>query len=119
MSPLNIDWYVANVSFSNRGPGHTFKLNEFTSIDDIKDKIHYLIPYRDNRKIKKVEYRSSSIDNGGKIEFSKFELKTQVDVRVAWKKFFYFEIKVPLMLEATISRSIEDILKMLKRPPGY
>ncbi|CAL5191721.1 unnamed protein product [Lathyrus oleraceus] len=119
ISSLNINWYVANVSFYNGAPRRTFKLNEFTSLDDIKDEIHYLLPYGDNRKIVKLEYLSLSIDNRGKIEFRKFELKTQADVRAMWNTFFYFKIKVLLELEAMILRSVEDILKTCKRPPVY
>ncbi|XP_050885549.1 uncharacterized protein LOC127091071 [Lathyrus oleraceus] len=119
MSQINIDWYVANVSFSSYTPVRMFKLIDFTSLEDIKDEIHYLLPYRDNRKIVKLEYRSPSIGNRGNIEFNKFELKTQAGVRAMWNTFFRFEIKVLLELEATISRSGEDILKMLRRPPGY
>lgn len=94
----------------------TFKLTDFTFLKDIKDEIHLLIPYRDNRKIVKLEYRSSSIDNGGKIEFNKFEIKMQVDVR---DMYFHFEEKIMLELEAIVSISVEDIAKMLKCPPGY
>lgn len=119
MSTLNIVWYVANVSFSNGALGRTFKLKDFTSLNDIKDEIHYLLPYRDNRKIKKIEYRSPSFGNREKIEFSKFELKTQADVWAMWNTFFRFETKISFELEARISRSIGDILKMLKRPPEY
>ena len=67
----------------------------------------------------KFEYHSSSIDNRGKIEFNDFELKTDVDVRAMRNTFFRFETKVPLELKATISRSVEDIMKILKRPPEY
>lgn len=67
----------------------------------------------------KLEYRSPSIDNGGKSELKKFELKTQVDVRVMWNTYFRFETKVLLKLEATVQISVEDIMMMCKRPPGY
>lgn len=70
-----------------------FKLTDFISLKDIKDEIHYLLPYRDKRRIVKLEYHSPSIDNEGKIEFNKFKLKTQVDVRVMWDTYFRFKIK--------------------------
>lgn len=84
-----------------------------------KTKIHHLLPYRDNRKIVKLKYRSPVIGNERKIDFNKFELKTQAGVRAMWNTYFCFETKVPHELEVTISRSIEDILKMLKRASGY
>ena len=96
-----------------------FKLNEYTSLADIKYKIHRLLPYGDNRRIVKLDHRSLSIDNRWKIEFNNFELKTDADIRAMWNTYFRFETKVPLELEATLQRSVEDILKMCKRPPGY
>lgn len=49
MSQINIDWYVAHVSFSSFTLRRTFKLTDFTSLEDIKYEIHYLLPYGDNR----------------------------------------------------------------------
>ena len=57
----------------------------------------------------KLEYHSPSIDNGEKIEFNKFELKTQANVRDMWNTYFRFETKIPLELEGTLQRSIEDM----------
>lgn len=117
MSQINIYWHVANVSFSDSTPGRTFKLTDFTSLKDIKEEIHHLLPYRDNQNIVKFNYCSPLIDNEGNIEFSKFKLKTQADVRAMWDTFFGFEEKVLLELEVTLQRSVEDILKMCKHPP--
>lgn len=119
MSQISMYWCVANVSFSNFTLGKTFKLADFTTLENIKDEIHHLLPYRDNRKIVKLGYHSLSIDNKGNIDFSKFELKTRASVRTMWDTFFYFKEKVSLELEATLQRSIEDIQKMCKHPPGY
>lgn len=47
------------------------------------------------------------------------ELKTQAGVRAIWNTYFRFETKIPLELEATVSRLVEDIAKMLKCPPEY
>ena len=99
-----------------RGERLSSPISPPSKISKMKSTISYLT---DNRRIVKLEYRTSSIDNGGKIEFNKFELKTQADVRAMWNTYFRFETKVLLELEATISRSVEDIVKMLKRPPEY
>lgn len=96
-----------------------FKLTEYISLVDIKDEIHHLLPYGDNRRIVKLGYRSSSIDNRGKIEFNNFEFKKDADVRVVWNTYFHFKTKVSLELQAKISRPFKDILKMLKCPHGY
>lgn len=67
----------------------------------------------------KLDYHLQSINNKGKIEFNNYELKTKANVRAMSNSFFRFETKVMIELEATISRSTEDIVKMLKYPPGY
>lgn len=119
MSQINIHWYVANVSFSDSTLGWAFKLTDFTSLEDIKYEIHYLLPYGDKWRIVKLEYHSPLMVNEGKIEFNKFELKTQAGARVVWNTYFRYETKVSLELEATLQRSVEDILKMCKHPPRY
>ena len=119
MSQINIHWYVTDVSFSDFTLEWTFKLTNSTSLEDIKDEIHYLLPYRDKQRIVKLEYRSPSIDNEGKIELNKFKLKTQANVRAMWDTYFCFKTKIPLKLEAMLQRSVEDILKMYKRLPRY
>lgn len=65
ISQININGYVANVSFSISKNGRTIKLIGFTSFEDIKDKINYVLPYRDNHNIVKLEYHSLSIGNEG------------------------------------------------------
>ena len=117
---IKIRWYVASVSFSDgKTPRRTFKLNDLTLLDDIKDEIHYLLPYGDKRKVVKLEYRSPSVDNEGNVVFNKVELKNQDDVMAMWRTFFGFEEKYPLGFEATVRRTVDEILKMCKRPPGY
>lgn len=44
---------------------------------------------------------------------------TDADVRATWNIFFRFETIVLIEVKLTILRSVEDIVKMLKRPPGY
>lgn len=81
MSQININIYVANVSYSNGTPRRNFKLTEYTSLVDIINGIQYLLVYGDNQRIVKLKYHSPSIDNRGKIEFNNFEFKTDADVR--------------------------------------
>src|SRR4051812_23791953 len=78
---INIRWYVAVISYSDgETPGRTIKLNDYTSLDDIIDEIHYCLPYGDKQKIVKLEYRSLSVDNEGNVVYSNFELKNREDV---------------------------------------
>lgn len=70
---------------------------------------------QDNRRI--VTF--TVIDNIGKIEFTNFKLKIHADVRASGIHFYRFETKASLKLEAAISRSVEDIVKMLNHLSGY
>ena len=65
ISQININGYIANVSFSISKNGRTIKLIDFTSFEDIKDEINYVLPYGDNHNIVKLEHRSLSIGNEG------------------------------------------------------
>lgn len=81
--------------------------------------VHNILPYGDNRKIVKFEYRSPAINNECKIEFNNYELKKDADVRAMSNIFFRFETKDSIEVEARISISVEDIVKILKRLPDY
>lgn len=93
MSQIKSNQYVANVSISNATSERNFKLSEYTSLADIQDEIHHLLPQGDNRKNLKLEYHSLSIHIRRKIEFNNFELKTDADVRAMWNTFFSFQNK--------------------------
>lgn len=67
----------------------------------------------------KLTYCSPSINNEDKIKFNNYELKTDANGRAMWNTTFHFETKVSIEVEATISRSIVNIVKTLKRPPEY
>lgn len=94
-----------------------FKFNEYTHFAFLKYILEILLSYSDTQKIVKLRYRSSSIDNEGKIEFNNFKMKKSVDFRAMWNRIFRYEIKVLIEVDVTISRSIEDIMKILERSP--
>lgn len=66
---------------------------EYTPLADKKYMPVSFLPYFDNKKIVKLEYRSSSIDKEGNIEFDNFEMKTGAYLRAMLNTFFYFETK--------------------------
>lgn len=119
MSQMKTIWYVANVSFFSATPRQEFKIDEYIPFADLHYEVQNLLPYADNQKYMKLEHCLASINDVCKIEFNNYELKTDANVRVVWKIFLRFETKVLIKVEATISRSIEDIVKMLKCPHGY
>lgn len=112
---MNMNWHVAYVYYNGTKPSIKFKFTEYTPLVDLNFILENLLEYSDNRRIVKLEYRSSSIDNERNIQF-KTELKTDADLRVMWNTFNRYETKGLIELNVTIARSIEDIMKMLKRP---
>lgn len=61
----------------------------------------------------KIGYRSSSFDKEGNVKFSRFEVKMDEDLRFIWSIFLH-AMKGPIEVNATLVRSINDILKILK-----
>lgn len=90
-------------------PSIKFKFNEYISFPDLKYILHNFLPYSDNKKLVKFEYRSPSIDNKGKIEFINFEQKTGAYLKAMWNTFFCYKMKVPIEVDTMISRSIDSI----------
>lgn len=72
--------------------------------------------YPDNQRDVMLFCSSPSIDNEEKIQINKFELKTNEYLIIMWSTFLHYEIKGPIEVGAKITKLIEDILKMLKRP---
>lgn len=83
-----INWHVPYVYFNIAKHTIEFKFNEYTTIVDLNFILENLLPYFDNQKIVKLEYRSPSINNEGKIVFSNFEPKAGANVRVMWNIIF-------------------------------
>lgn len=61
----------------------------------------------------KIVYCSPTIDNEGKIKFSR--LQTDADLRVMWSIFHRYATKCPIKVDATLVRSTNNIIKMMKR----
>lgn len=64
----------------------------------------------------KLEYHLHLIENEWKIQFKNFELRTSANLRVIWNTFCCYETKCVIEVDATIVKSIEYIMKMLKHP---
>ncbi|XP_058777018.1 uncharacterized protein LOC131651371 [Vicia villosa] len=115
---MNIEWYVGVVHFTGATPSREFKFTTLTPIEDVREILQELLPYNDNRKVVKIEYRSPSVDKDGKLVFINYELKNDVDMQAMWNTFTNFEEKVLIEVNATISRSTDDIIMMLQCPRG-
>lgn len=62
----------------------------------------------------KIKYHSLTIDNKEKIKFNKFELKSDVDVRVMWSTFYRCATKDSIKVYVTLTRSTTHIIKKMK-----
>lgn len=87
-----------------------------THIVVLKFKLDNILYHIDNKKVVKIEYHSPSIDNEGKIWFSKFELKMDGDLKLMWSTYHRYETNGLIKVDATITRSVNDIIKILKHP---
>ncbi|XP_058726295.1 uncharacterized protein LOC131597625 [Vicia villosa] len=115
---MNIKWHVGVVHFIGNTPSRKLKFTKYTPIEDVLEILQKRVPYGDNRKVVKIEYRSPSVDKDGKLVFINCELKNDSDIWALWNTFTSFEEKVSIELDATISRSVDDIIRMLQRPCG-
>ncbi|XP_058776951.1 uncharacterized protein LOC131651300 [Vicia villosa] len=113
---MNIEWHVGVVHFIGATPSRKFKLTTYTPIEEVCVILHEFVPYSDNLKIVKIEYRMPSVDKDGKLVLINHELKNDADMRGMWNTYTSFEEKVLIELDATISRSVDDIIMMLQRP---
>lgn len=63
----------------------------------------------------KIDYTSKSINNEGKIRFGKFELNIYEDLKSCGAHIIDTK-KMPIEVDATTSRYIDDIIKKLNYP---
>lgn len=84
-------------------PHIKFKVTKNISPVDLKSKQKNLLHYTDHRRVIKIEYHLSTIDNKGKIKFNKFEQKTDVDVRVVQTTFHHYTMKGPIEMDAILA----------------
>ncbi|CAL5191473.1 unnamed protein product [Lathyrus oleraceus] len=66
-----------------------------------------------------IEFREDWINIDGKVKYNPIELKTDEDVKKMWRSFQCRITKGPIKLDARISRSVDDIMEMLKHPESY
>lgn len=59
----------------------------------MKSKLENFLHYSNNRRVVKIEYHSFSIDNKGKMKFSKIQLMTDADISVMWSTFYRKQLR--------------------------
>lgn len=79
---MNIYWHATFFYFNDAKPSLEFKVTKYTSLIDLKSIPENPLQYSNNWRIVKLEYRSLSIDNECKIQFNKFKLKTNENLKM-------------------------------------
>ena len=79
-------------------------------------KLNELLPDGDNRKVRKIEFREDYIETNSRVKYNLIELKTDEDLKEMWRSFRRRLTKGPIEFDAKLSRSVDDIMEMLKRP---
>lgn len=106
----------AEVYFNGFAPSVEFWLLDVTtSLAALTSKLNELLPNTDNRNVRKIEFHEYWIDTNGMVKYNLIELKTDEDVTVMWISFRCRLTKVMIELDTKTSRSVDDIIKMMKR----
>lgn len=90
--------------------------DDTTSLAALTFKLNKLLPDTDNRKMRKIKFREDWINTNEMMKHPLIELKTDDDVTIMWRSFRRRLTKGSIELDAKISRSVNDIIKMMKRP---
>lgn len=75
-------------------------------------KLNELLPDTENRKVRKIEFCEDWIDTDGRMKYNLIELKIDEDVKGLWRSSRRRLIKGLIELDAKISRSVDNIIKL-------
>lgn len=82
----------------------------------LRSKLNNILSDTRNRKASKIEFRASWIDTDGNVKYNHIKLKTDEDLKIIWRTYHCRLTKGPIEFDAVISKFVDDIIKMLKRP---
>lgn len=103
--------------FNEASPPVEFWISDgIISLATLTSKLNELLHDIDNRKVKKIEFCGDWIDTDGRVKYNHIELKTDEDVKDMWRSFRRMLTKGPIELDVKISRSVDNIIKMMKHP---
>lgn len=78
-----------------------------------------MLPDIENRKASRIEFCGDLIDTDRSVKYNIIELNTDGDLKDMWRTYHRRLTKGSIMFEATTFRSVDDMIKMLKRPDSY
>lgn len=109
-----------NVYFNGVKPPVEFRLPKETVCPAVlRSTLNDFLSDTENKKACKIKFLEDWIDTDEKVKYDLIELKTDEDMNVIWRKFHRMLNKGPIEFDATISRLVVDIIKMLKCPEAF
>lgn len=91
-------------------------LSDTTCHTLLRSKLNNMLLESENKNVSKVKFFAPWIDIDGTMKYDHIELKSVEVLKVVWRTYNHRLTKGPIEFDATIFRSVDDIIKMLKRP---
>lgn len=102
--------------FNGASPPVEFRLpNDITSLASLTSKLNELLPNTETMKVRKIEFHKDWIDTDVRVKYNLIEFKTDEDVKKMWRSFWRMITKWSIELDVRLLRSVDNIMKMLKR----
>jgi hypothetical protein len=113
---------LVTVYYNDRKPTHLSMIHTDVTLSRLKgqlDQINCQLNYRDTGWVDGVKYRRPSIDSVKSVRFSRMKLMNEDKVRVMFSIFGQYSTRGPIELDASLVRSVYQILKNLIQPRDY
>lgn len=107
--------FKAKVYFNRVKPLVEFRLpKDTTGLVLLRSKLNNMLPDTKNRKVSKNKFLALWIDIDGRVKYDSIELKSDEKFKVMRKIYHLRLTKGPIEFDATITRFVNNIIKMLK-----
>ena len=113
---------LAAVYYNGGTPPHLFRIRDDVTLSGLKDELDQInrqLNRRDTRRVVGVEYRCPLSDSAGSLRFSRMKLTNDDDVRTMFSVIGQHSTRGPIELDASLVKSVDQILKSLHRPRNY
>lgn len=82
----------------------------------LRSKLNNMLLDTEKKRVSEIEFLAPWVNIGGRVKYDCIELETDEDLKVMWVIYHHRLTKGPIEFGVIISRSIDDIIKMLKCP---
>ncbi|KAK2377457.1 hypothetical protein QL285_078130 [Trifolium repens] len=106
--------------YFNGGNANLLRIHVNVTLADLKNQLYEInnwLRFRDQRRVTDVEYYCpSGTTSEGTLLFTNVKLRNNGDVRTMFSVFSRYRTNVPIELDASLVRYVEDIMSNLIRP---